>query len=159
MELKDGIKRFRSRMNFKTQRDLAEVLNISQENVSAWEVGRAFPSFQILKKLMELGATTEELFDIKSEQNISGKNQSNEQFGERKDSIESRMEKIEFIQNRVKKLEFEKQNTSIESRLERLEERMFFRDPFISKVEQLIKELESKSIDVEPIMAHLRENS
>ena len=82
METKDGIKAFRNRMKFKTQSDLAKVLNTSQENISAWEIGRAFPSFHILKKLLELGATTEELFGIETKQSIPTKNQFEKQVEE-----------------------------------------------------------------------------
>lgn len=64
METKDGIRNFRERMRF-NQAELAEKLGIIQQNVSVWESGKGFPSFQVAKKLLELGATVEEVFGIK----------------------------------------------------------------------------------------------
>lgn len=64
MKIKEGIRKFRLRMNFKTQGELAKVLETTQENVSLWEKGNGFPSFQATKKLLELGATVEEVFGI-----------------------------------------------------------------------------------------------
>jgi transcriptional regulator with XRE-family HTH domain len=64
MEARNGIKSFRKRAGFKSQSALASVLGIKPQNVSNWEAGDSFPSYQIIKRLFELGATVEELFDI-----------------------------------------------------------------------------------------------
>jgi len=64
VETKDGIKSFRDRLRF-NQAELAEKLGIVQGNITAWESGRGTPSFQISKKLLELGITVEELFGVK----------------------------------------------------------------------------------------------
>ncbi|MCL1967735.1 MAG: helix-turn-helix domain-containing protein [Fibromonadales bacterium] len=63
METKDGIKSFRDRLRL-NQAELAEKLGIVQGNITAWESGRGTPSFQISKKLLELGITVEELFGV-----------------------------------------------------------------------------------------------
>jgi transcriptional regulator with XRE-family HTH domain len=43
---------------------LAKALGINPANVSEWEGGNGFPSYQVIKKLLEMGATVEELFGI-----------------------------------------------------------------------------------------------
>jgi len=58
-----GVKKFRERMNFK-QNQLAELLNISSVSYNNYELGRRDASFDVYKKLLELGATVEELFDV-----------------------------------------------------------------------------------------------
>ena len=63
METKNGIKNFRERMSL-NQAELAEKLGIIQQNISVWESGRGNPSFQVAKKLLEMGATVEEIFGI-----------------------------------------------------------------------------------------------
>jgi transcriptional regulator with XRE-family HTH domain len=63
VETKDGIKSFRDRLRL-NQAELAEKLGIVQGNITAWESGRGTPSFQISKKLLELGITVEELFGV-----------------------------------------------------------------------------------------------
>jgi transcriptional regulator with XRE-family HTH domain len=64
-DMDTGIKAFRRRMGYQTQRELAEVLNAKQSNVSKWEAGNGYPSYEVIKRLFELGATPEELFGIK----------------------------------------------------------------------------------------------
>jgi transcriptional regulator with XRE-family HTH domain len=59
-----GIKDFRKRIGLQTQTELAKLLGIKASNVSEWESGNGFPSYQIIKKLLEKGATIEELFGI-----------------------------------------------------------------------------------------------
>lgn len=54
----------RERLGFKRQSDLAKELDLSIGTVSAWEVGARTPSYDVLKRLLELGATTEELFGV-----------------------------------------------------------------------------------------------
>jgi len=66
VETKDGIKSFRDRLRL-NQAELAEKLGIVQGNITAWESGRGTPSFQISKKLLELGITVEELFGVEYE--------------------------------------------------------------------------------------------
>ena len=66
VDIKDGLKHFRFRKNFK-QEDLANALEVNQQNISVWEAGRACPSYQTLRKLLELGATVEEIFGIEYE--------------------------------------------------------------------------------------------
>jgi DNA-binding XRE family transcriptional regulator/ribosomal protein S21 len=63
VETKDGIKSFRDRVRL-NQAELAEKLGIIQQNISIWEAGKGTPSFQISKKLLELGITVEELFGV-----------------------------------------------------------------------------------------------
>lgn len=57
-----NIKAFRERVGYKTQMALAKELGIGTANVSEWELGKGRPSYAILEKLLELGATVEELF-------------------------------------------------------------------------------------------------
>lgn len=59
----DGIKAFRKRINC-NQLELAEKLEISGNTVSQWESGLRKPSYEVLKQLLELGATVEELFGV-----------------------------------------------------------------------------------------------
>jgi DNA-binding XRE family transcriptional regulator len=64
METGEGIKKFRERLRFNTQTDLAKALGINPQNVSMWEAGKGFPSFQIAKELLKMGITVEELFGV-----------------------------------------------------------------------------------------------
>jgi predicted transcriptional regulator len=64
INISDGIKKFRDRMRFKTQTDLAKALNLDQTNISNWEGGKSFPSFQVTGQLFDMGITVEELFGI-----------------------------------------------------------------------------------------------
>ena len=59
-----GVKDFRERVGIKTQSALAKMLGINPTNVSEWEASRGTPSYAVLKKLFEMGATVEELFGI-----------------------------------------------------------------------------------------------
>jgi len=59
-----GLKSFRERVGFTSQTALAKFLNINPANVSGWESGNGYPSYQVIKKLLETGATVEELFNI-----------------------------------------------------------------------------------------------
>jgi len=59
-----GIKKFRERLGIKTQAALAKMLEINQANVSEWEIGKGSPSYAVLKKLFEMGATVEEVFGV-----------------------------------------------------------------------------------------------
>jgi uncharacterized protein (TIGR02145 family) len=56
-------------MNFK-QEDLAKELGVNQQNISLWEAGKGKPSYSVLKKLFEIGATVEELFSIEYSQKL-----------------------------------------------------------------------------------------
>ncbi|MCL1957109.1 MAG: helix-turn-helix domain-containing protein [Fibromonadales bacterium] len=59
-----GLKLFRERAGFASQSALAKFLDINSANVSGWESGNGFPSYNILKRLFEMGATVEELFGV-----------------------------------------------------------------------------------------------
>ena len=50
------------------QTSLASVLNTSSQNVNRWCRNIGKPSYEICKKLLELGMTVEELFDVKQTQ-------------------------------------------------------------------------------------------
>jgi transcriptional regulator with XRE-family HTH domain len=52
------------RLGFRTKQQLADKLEVSQGLVSQWASGKSFPSYQVIKRLLELGATTEELFGV-----------------------------------------------------------------------------------------------
>ena len=62
MKAENGIKKFRERMRW-NQSDLAKILGKKQQNVSDWEAG-INPGLPVIKKLFELEATVEELFDV-----------------------------------------------------------------------------------------------
>jgi len=47
-----------------TQSRLAETLGVSGAAYNNWETGKNDASFQVYKKLLEMGATVEELFDV-----------------------------------------------------------------------------------------------
>jgi transcriptional regulator with XRE-family HTH domain len=66
-----GLKSFRKRAGYKTQTALAKVLKMNTANISEWEAGNKLPSYQVIKKLFEMGATVEELFGVKC--NCGGK--------------------------------------------------------------------------------------
>jgi len=68
MEVKFGLKKFRERMRW-NQLKLAEQLGgeANQKNISTWERG-VNPGLSVIKKLFELGATVEELFEIEYNQ-------------------------------------------------------------------------------------------
>jgi transcriptional regulator with XRE-family HTH domain len=63
MDIKSGLKSFRLRKGF-NQEDLAKALGVNQQNISLWEAGRGYPSYLVLKKLLEIGAMVEEVFGI-----------------------------------------------------------------------------------------------
>ena len=63
METRDGIRQFRDRMRL-NQSELADKLGIVQGNITKWESGKGTMSFSVAKKLLEMGATVEELFGI-----------------------------------------------------------------------------------------------
>lgn len=46
------------------QTELAEQCGVSKAVVSQWNSGKRFPSYESIRKLLELGATVEELFGI-----------------------------------------------------------------------------------------------
>lgn len=54
---------FRRRLN-KSQAEIASDVGVTASMVAQWESGKKNPSFETLKKLLEMGATTEELFGI-----------------------------------------------------------------------------------------------
>jgi transcriptional regulator with XRE-family HTH domain len=58
-----GFISFRKRKGL-TQTQVSEILGVSANTVSQWETGLRKPSYEIIHKLLELGATTEELFGI-----------------------------------------------------------------------------------------------
>lgn len=53
MELKDTLKKNREAANY-TQKELAEILSVSRQTVSSWEVGRTYPDLDIIVSLSEL---------------------------------------------------------------------------------------------------------
>jgi len=59
-----GIKEFRLRLGIKTQAEFAKILNVHQTSVSSWERGKGNPSFEEAKRLLDMGATVEELFGV-----------------------------------------------------------------------------------------------
>jgi len=67
-----GIKEFRERLGIKTQAEFAKKLGVTQTNVSLWERGKGYPSFAQAKKLLEMGATVEELFGVSYQNGGSG---------------------------------------------------------------------------------------
>jgi len=58
-----GLIKFRKRIDLR-QNQLAEKLNVSPVAYNYYEKGKNEPDFQTYKKLFELGATVEELFDV-----------------------------------------------------------------------------------------------
>jgi len=62
--MSNGFRSFRERIGLKTQSELAKKLGIKSANISEWEKGTGTPSFAQVKKLLEMGATVEELFGI-----------------------------------------------------------------------------------------------
>jgi len=86
-DIKDGLKHFRFRKNLK-QEDLANALEVNQQNISIWEAGRTRPSYQTLKKLLELGATVEEIFGVEYEKmHFKAKIEDTEGFNEIKSKV------------------------------------------------------------------------
>ena len=64
MAIQDGIRIFRKRKGFDLQADLAKAAGCSVATISSIERGERKPSYELSVKLLELGATTEELFGI-----------------------------------------------------------------------------------------------
>lgn len=56
------IQDFIKRMGFKGHEDLAKKLGVKKGTVSSWSCGERTPTYEMLEKLYQLGATTEELF-------------------------------------------------------------------------------------------------
>lgn len=62
----NGIERQRKKSNI-TQSELAQMLGVSQANISQWETGEAFPRADKLPQLAEiLGCKIDDLFDKKA---------------------------------------------------------------------------------------------
>lgn len=53
MELKERLRKNRENANY-TQKELAEILNVSRQTVSSWEVGRTYPDLDIIVALSDL---------------------------------------------------------------------------------------------------------
>lgn len=53
MELKDRLKEKRTQANY-TQKELAEILNVSRQTISSWEVGRTYPDLDMIIALSDL---------------------------------------------------------------------------------------------------------
>lgn len=64
MDIQDGIKSFRKRKGYSLQADLAEAAECSVATISSIERGERKPSYELSVKLLELGATVEELFGV-----------------------------------------------------------------------------------------------
>lgn len=56
MEIKDKLKAKRQEAGL-TQKELAEILHVSRQTVSSWEVGRTYPDLEILVAISELYET------------------------------------------------------------------------------------------------------
>lgn len=52
------------RLGYKTKQQLADKLGVTQGLISQWAGGKSYPSYHIIKQLIALGATTEEIFGI-----------------------------------------------------------------------------------------------
>jgi transcriptional regulator with XRE-family HTH domain len=100
-----GIKCFRERMRIKTQAELAEKLGVEQTSVSVWELGKSMPGSKIMQKLLELGATVEELFEVKYNEihNLGVQEAVPKKYG---DDLEGKiMKKLEALETRIDELE------------------------------------------------------
>ena len=53
MELKDRLKEKRTAANY-TQKELAELLNVSRQTISSWETGRTYPDLDMIIALSDL---------------------------------------------------------------------------------------------------------
>ncbi|NLB98927.1 MAG: helix-turn-helix transcriptional regulator [Lactobacillales bacterium] len=53
MDLNERLKKKREERNY-TQKELAELLNVSRQTISSWEVGRTYPDLDIIVKLSDL---------------------------------------------------------------------------------------------------------
>lgn len=53
MDLNERLKKKREEGNY-TQKELAELLNVSRQTISSWEVGRTYPDLDIIVKLSDL---------------------------------------------------------------------------------------------------------
>ncbi|MDR2580078.1 MAG: helix-turn-helix domain-containing protein [Fibromonadaceae bacterium] len=95
METKDGIKKFRDKKRV-NQTELADVLGINPGNVSTWEAGKGFPSFQIAKKLLEMDITVEELFGVEYEKKHF-KNIKKEWYNSQKIILEAMIEELKDV--------------------------------------------------------------
>ena len=47
-----------------TQQDLGDSIGTSNQNVNRWVTGKGVPSYEFCQKLLELGMSVEDLFDI-----------------------------------------------------------------------------------------------
>jgi len=64
MEVENGIKKFRQRLQISTQEALAKELGVNQATISNWEKGEFLQTYEPIRKLFEMGATVEELFGV-----------------------------------------------------------------------------------------------
>ena len=72
MEIGKKIKEQREQKNW-SQDDLAEILNISRQSISKWELNKVYPSIDMLIKMSDL-------FDISLDELIKGDKQLNIQL-------------------------------------------------------------------------------
>jgi DNA-binding XRE family transcriptional regulator len=127
-----GLKKFRERMRIK-QNQLAEKLNIGAVACNHYEVGRSDASFEIYRKLFEMGATVEELFEVEyNEMHCLGAREAlTASSGGDTDKMQQQMlqvlKKLATVEgelNRLKKLESMPQEPHIEAleaRMDKLE--------------------------------------
>lgn len=108
MDTKNGLKNFRLRKKIKSQGDFAAKLGITQTSISDWELGKSVPSFQVAKKLIEMGITVEELFGVSYNPDVTGLNMAEV-------NLESELKRMNT--------KFEQQ----ERRLQKLEEQSIFK--------------------------------
>jgi DNA-binding XRE family transcriptional regulator len=108
----NGIKKFRERMHIKTQGDLAEALGVEQTTVSVWEINKGTPKTETMRKLLEIGATVEELFGIEynKKHNLVEKEPPSQVQVQVQASSEMTevLDKLEQIESRLKKIESDK---------------------------------------------------
>lgn len=54
---------FRRRSGF-TQQELGGMVGVNASSVAQWESGKKYPAFETIRRLLEMGATVEEIFGV-----------------------------------------------------------------------------------------------
>lgn len=89
MEISKQIKEHRNLKKF-TQKDLGELLNVSDKTISSWETGRTYPDIQLIVKMSDI-------FDVSLDELLKGDQKVVEKIAKDTKNKEKLTKKIRFL--------------------------------------------------------------
>ena len=104
----EHIKEYRKRNNI-SQREMAEMLFVSDKTVSRWELGNGLPDIELLPKIAEiLGISIDKLVGSEDMVDVEGNDSAIELYKEEMERLEAQLQEkereIEIRQKRIKKI-------------------------------------------------------